>query len=76
MCDVPASTCTEWASHCKATHASAHWREQRQYKKAGGSNAGGSGGSIFENSFSGMVQDERLGKLAWDYSMEAVKDFL
>jgi hypothetical protein len=40
-------------------------------------NAGGSsGGQIFENSFSGMVRDERLGALAWDYSMEAVKDFL
>ena len=39
-------------------------------------NAGGSGGEIFENSFSGMVRDERLGELAWDYSMEAVKDYL
>ena len=53
MCDVPASTCTEWASHCKATHASAHWREQRQYKKAGGSNAGGSGGASSSSSRGG-----------------------
>ena len=39
-------------------------------------NAGGSGGEIFENDFSGMVRDEQLGQLAWDYSMDAVKAFL
>ena len=38
--------------------------------------AGGAGGEIFENEFSGMVRDERLGGLAWDYSMDAVKPFL
>ena len=53
-----------------------YWSWNGDAKYMGVGNAGGSGGSIFENSFSGMVQDERLGKLAWDYSMEAVKDFL
>jgi len=38
--------------------------------------AGGSGGDIFENAFSGMIKDERRAKLAWDYSYEAVQDFL
>jgi len=38
--------------------------------------AGGSGGEIFENSFSGMVTDEARGKLAYEYSMEAVKAYL
>jgi len=38
--------------------------------------AGGSGGDIFENEFSGMIRDERRAKLAYDYSMEAVADFL
>jgi len=38
--------------------------------------AGGSGGSIFENQFSGMVTDATTGRLAYEYSMEAVKDFL
>jgi len=38
--------------------------------------AGGSGGEIFQNSFSGMVQDEVAGKKAFEYSMEAVRDFL
>jgi protochlorophyllide reductase len=41
---------------------------------AGGS--GGGGEAIFENEFSTMVNDEKTGKLAWDYSMEAVKKFL
>jgi len=38
--------------------------------------AGGSGGSIFENSFSGMISDERRATLQYDLSMEVVKDFL
>ena len=42
-------------------------------KKAG---AGGSGGEIFENEFSGMITDAVKGKLAYEYSMEAVKDYL
>jgi protochlorophyllide reductase len=40
------------------------------------SGAGGSGGEIFENEFSGMISDEAIGRLAYEYSMEAVKDFL
>lgn len=39
-------------------------------------NAGGSGGEIFENEFSGMVRDEQNGKLCWDYSMELIKPYL
>jgi len=42
-------------------------------RKAG---AGGAGGAIFENEFSGMVSDEATGKLAFDYSMDAVRDYL
>ena len=38
--------------------------------------AGGSGGEIFENDFSGMIVEETNGKLMYEYSMEAVKDFL
>ena len=38
--------------------------------------AGGSGGDIFENQFSGMINDARRAKLAWDYSMDAVRDYL
>ena len=38
--------------------------------------SGGSGGEIFENEFSGMIKDEKRAKLAYDYSLEAVKDFL
>ena len=32
--------------------------------------------AIFENEFSGMITDERRSKLMYDYSMEAVKDYL
>jgi len=53
-----------------------YWSWNGDAKYMGVGNAGGSGGEIFENEFSGMVRDERLGKLAWDYSMEAVKDFM
>ena len=38
--------------------------------------AGGAGGEIFENAFSGMVTDEERGALMFDYSMEAIKDYL
>ena len=38
--------------------------------------AGGSGGEIFENEFSGMVNDQQKRDLCWEYSMEAVKDYL
>lgn len=30
MCDAPAAECLVWASHCKATHTSEHWRQQRE----------------------------------------------
>lgn len=33
VCDDNASKCSEWSSHCKATHTSAHWRAQRQVYK-------------------------------------------
>ena len=35
VCDIPASKCTEWQSHCKATHTSPHWQGLRAAKKAG-----------------------------------------
>jgi protochlorophyllide reductase len=38
--------------------------------------AGGAGGEIFENEFSGMITDEEVGRLAYEYSMELVKDYL
>jgi len=53
-----------------------YWSWNGDAKFIGVGNAGGSGGDIFENSFSGMVSDEKLGELSWDYSMAAVKDFL
>jgi len=50
------------------------WNGNAQYIGVG--NAGGSGGEIFENSFSGMVSDARLNELCWEYSMDAVKAYL
>ena len=38
--------------------------------------AGGSGGEIFENQFSGMIKDSRRAKLAYDYSMDLVDQYL
>uniref|UniRef100_A0A7S0J0K0 protochlorophyllide reductase n=1 Tax=Calcidiscus leptoporus TaxID=127549 RepID=A0A7S0J0K0_9EUKA len=53
-----------------------YWSWNGDAKYMGVGNAGGSGGEIFENDFSGMVSDERLGQLAWEYSMAAVNKFL
>jgi len=56
-----------------------YWSWNGNAKKFGGGNAGGGGGgevAIFENEFSGMITDETKGKLAYDYSMEAVKEYL
>lgn len=41
--------------------------------KPGG--AGGAGGEIFENEFAGMIRDDRRAKLAYDYSMDLVKNY-
>ena len=38
--------------------------------------AGGSGGDIFENSFSGMISDSRRAAMQYDLSMQLVNDFL
>jgi len=53
-----------------------YWSWNGNAQKFGKGSAGGSGGEIFENAFSGMISDERRGELMFDYSMEAVKDFL
>jgi protochlorophyllide reductase len=38
--------------------------------------AGGSGGEVFENQFSSMINDPRRAKLQYDYCMDLVKDYL
>ena len=43
------------------------------FVKAG---AGGAGGEIFENEFSGMITDDERSRLMYEYSMDAVRDFL
>ena len=53
-----------------------YWSWNGDAKSIGVGNAGGAGGDLFENSFSGMVQDEANGQLCWDYSMELVKPYL
>jgi len=50
------------------------WNGNGQYLGVG--NAGGSGGAIFENQFAGMVLDEHLGELSWDYSMQQIEPWL
>ena len=53
-----------------------YWSWNGNAKYMGMGNAGGSGGAIFENEVSQMCSDAVNGQRAWDYSMEAVKDFL
>jgi len=38
--------------------------------------AGGSGGTIFENQFSGMITDTRRAQMQYDYCMDLVRDYL
>eukprot|EP00966_Prymnesium_polylepis_P243849 5639403-Prymnesium_polylepis.1 len=33
VCDGPAASCKEWAQHCAATSASAHWQTLRKQRK-------------------------------------------
>ena len=53
-----------------------YWSWNGNAKSFGSGSAGGSGGEIFENEFSGMISDERRGKLMYEYSMEAVRKYL
>jgi len=53
-----------------------YWSWNGNAKQFGTGNAGGAGGEVFENEFSGMVTDETTGRLAYEYSLEAVKDYL
>ena len=60
----------------QCTQSGVYWSWNGNAKQFGESSAGGAGGEIFENEFSGMITDEKVGKLAYEYSMEAVKDYL
>jgi protochlorophyllide reductase len=53
-----------------------YWSWNGNAKSIGVGNAGGSGGALFENEFSGMINDKRLAEMSYDYSMEAIKKFL
>jgi protochlorophyllide reductase len=63
----------------ECTKSGVYWSWNGNAKKFGVGNAGGGGGgkaAIFQNEFSGMISDERRGRLMWDYSMDLVKDYL
>mmetsp|Transcript_15640 Transcript_15640/g.42866 ORF Transcript_15640/g.42866 Transcript_15640/m.42866 type:complete len:189 (+) Transcript_15640:166-732(+) len=59
-----------------AAKSGVYWSWNGDAKYFGVGNAGGAGGEIFENDFSGMVQDEGNGKLCWDLSLKLVKPYL
>ena len=59
-----------------ASKSGVYWSWNGNAKKFGTGNAGGAGGQIFENEFSGMISDEARGKLMYDYSMRAVEAYL
>ena len=33
VCDIPAAKCTEWSSHCEASHEDKRWRKERDAAK-------------------------------------------
>ena len=39
VCDAPVKDCPKWESHCKATHTSPQWRDERQRWRSGGAAA-------------------------------------
>ena len=63
----------ELAHHARPPRTQVETEDGVVFQKAG---AGGAGGEIFENEFSGMITDEEKGRLAYEYSMEAVRDYL
>ena len=60
----------------KTNKGGVYWSWNGNAKAVGVGNAGGSGGALFENEFSGMINDKRLSEMSYDYSMEAIKKFL
>ena len=58
------------------TESGVYWSWNGDAKQFGATKAGGAGGEIFKNQFSGMITDERKGKLAYEYSMDAIRDYL
>jgi len=60
----------------KTNKGGVYWSWNGNAKAIGVGNAGGSGGELFENEFSGMINDKRLAAMSYDYSMEAIKKFL
>jgi len=60
----------------RCSKSGVYWGWNGNSQTVGLGNAGGSGGEINENEFSGMVSDEEKGRLAYEYSMEAVRDYL
>lgn len=53
-----------------------YWGWNGNAKKFGKTGAGGAGGEISELEFAPLVADEEKGRLNFEYSMEAVKDYL
>ena len=60
----------------RCTKSGVYWSWNGAAKQLGTGSAGGAGGEIFENDFSGMISDEARGRLMYDYSLEAVKEYL
>jgi protochlorophyllide reductase len=60
----------------RCSKSGVYWGWGGNSQTIGADNAGGAGGDLNENEFSGMVSDEETGRLAYEYSMEAVKDYL
>lgn len=60
----------------RCSKSGVYWGWNGNSQTVGIGNAGGGGGELNENEFSDMVADERTGQLAYEYSMEAIKDYL
>lgn len=59
-----------------AAKSGVYWSWNGDASSIGVGNAGGAGGEIFENDFSGMIREEANCKQNWDLSMKLVKKFL
>lgn len=63
----------------KCTKSGVYWSWNGDASQVGigsGKGAGGAGGEMFENTFAPMISDPENGKRAFEYSMQAVKDYL
>jgi hypothetical protein len=84
VCDTPASSCSQWAAHCVATPADAHWAhkrreaqdtaalEWRRERAAASSGGGGSSSAAASSAGGGSVRPNDGGAWSCEQLLDAI----